>query len=88
MATETFTPRLICMEDLLVSQLYAYESSPQTVLGAGTVSLTPIPLTLITQLVVAASDTAAAGLGVAVGDVYVQGPNVQTPTYKLHTRMS
>lgn len=69
------TFRGIVIEDLMLSTTLS--TTTATVLGAGTVTVTPI--------VSAVSDAGAASVGVPVGGVYV---NTNGSVYYLATRMS
>lgn len=85
MPTSTFVPRPLFLEDLYVTTLPAPTTIPAQVLGSGTVNLSPIPITLLTQLLVATSDMNAASGGVAVGGVYILNTS---GVYTLRTRMA
>lgn len=77
------TPGLIAVEDLAVTTVPAGDTFTANVLGAGSQTLTKIPITLLTQLASAANDAAAAVAGVSVGVCYYN-----TTDQKLHTRMT
>lgn len=78
----TVKMRLAYMEDISSTDTPGTTESVE-VKNAGTVALTKVPLKLLTDLVVAADDAAAALAGVGVGYVYIV-----TATKKLKTRMS
>jgi len=82
MANESITFRKIGVEDLELSATPG-DTFQAVVWGAGTQTLTKIPLTLLTQLVAAANDSAAATAGVLVGQCYFN-----TTHSALWTRMS
>jgi hypothetical protein len=73
------TPRLIAVEDLAASNQPG-QTFTDNVLGVGPSTLTMIPITLLTQLVVAASDAAAAAAGVGVGGIYILSPGMTLQT--------
>jgi len=82
-AAAVLTPRPIYLEDLAATAVPGTQTT-DTVLGVGSgQTVTKIPITLLTQLVAAASDAAAATAGVPVGGVYFL-----TTTSTLHTRMT
>lgn len=78
----TLSVRPIYQEDLDPTTKPTGDTVTVNVLSVGAVPLTRIPITLLTQLVSAASDAAAAAAGVAVGRVYVN-----TTDNTLATRM-
>jgi hypothetical protein len=82
-AAALLTPRPIYMEDLAVGTIPGTQTTA-VILGLGSATVTYIPLTLLTQLVVATNDAAAATAGVAVGSSYINS----TLGNVLHTRMS
>lgn len=82
-ASVTVTPRLIALEDLATTVVPSGDTFTDTVLGSGTQTLRKIPITLLSQLVGAANDAAAAGLGVGIGDCYYS-----TTRLRLVTRMT
>lgn len=77
----TFRP--IYMEDIASTKVPTGDNATVEVLGSGSQSLQKVPLTLLTQLVSAADDSAAATGGVLVGEVYYN-----TTRTRLRTRMS
>ncbi len=80
--TLEITPRLVHLEDMAATTTPTGDTETIDVLGGGAMSLTKIPITLLTQLVSAANDAAAGAGGVAVGEVYFLNT-----TSKLRTRM-
>lgn len=81
--TVEITPRPIYLQDLAETAVPGTTDDSVEVLGAGPMTLTRIPITLLTQLVSAANDAAAGVAGVLVGEVYVL-----STTSKLRTRMT
>lgn len=85
MAVTTLTSRLIYLEDLAttVNPAGAAETA-QVFTGAGATAVTVnrIPVVLMTHYEVADNDVAAAALGVAVGECYVDSSG------KLRCRLS
>lgn len=81
-AAVVLTPRPVYLEDLAVSAAPGQQTTDQ-ILGLGPSTVTLIPITLLTQLVAAANDAAAATGGVGVGVCYFN-----TTDSKLHTRMT
>lgn len=69
MANESITFRKLGIEDIEVTDTPG-DTFQATVWGAGTQTLTKVPLTLLTQLTAAADDSAAATAGVSVGQIY------------------
>lgn len=82
-ASVTVTPRKIAMEDLATTAVPAGDTFTDTVLGAGSTTLTKVPITLLSQLVSAANDAAAAAGGVLVGECYYHSVRL-----RLVTRMA
>lgn len=83
-AAAVITPRPIYVEDMSATNVPG-TTTTDTILGLGSgVTVTKVPITLLTQLVVAANDAAAATAGVPVGGIYVNS----TTGNALHTRMS
>lgn len=79
----TITPRKLFKEDLQLTTSPSAAASNQTVLGLGTVALSPIDAVLYSAFSQALNDSAAASQGVAVGEIYYN-----TTTSKLKARMS
>lgn len=69
-ASAEVTFRKLGIEDLEVTANPAAATVDMEVFGVGTAPITPIPITLLTQLVSAVNDAAAATAGVALGTVY------------------
>jgi hypothetical protein len=82
-AIDTLTPRLIFQQDLALAAAPDPAPIEVVVLGAGTVSLTPIDAVLYTSFKQALNDAGAAAVGVNVGGVYW---NLTDST--LHARLS
>ena len=79
----TISPRKIFLEDLNVTTSNSPTPSSQTVMGVGTVSLTPISAVLYSAFGSYANDAAAGAGGVNVGFLYYHSGSNQ-----LKTRMS
>lgn len=79
----TLTPRKIFLEDLSTTTNASGATASVTVLGTGAVTLNKLALVLLTQFTQAASDAAAAGAGVNLGQIYYN-----TTDSKLHARLT
>ena len=81
----TVVPRTLCLEDLDLTINPAGQTVVKNVLGpSGSIPtvVNQIPAVLMTQYVVANNDTAAAGLGVGIGECYISTAG------KLRTRLT
>ena len=68
----SITPRKLCIEDLDLTTTATGETVSANVLGAlgNPQTLNKIDMVRLTQFTVAANDVAAAGAGIAVGEIY------------------